>query len=213
MFEHIDVAQGSAEWLSARLGKWTASNFSNLITSTGKESTSAKRINDSLVAELLLDKPADNFQSDAMLRGTEMETEAMDFLNFATGFNFKACGFLLSNDGYGCSPDGLDFKRMIGAEIKCPLAHTHVRYLLNNRVPPIYYAQIQGSMLVSGFKSWAFCSYHPEIKSLILEVRRDEKFIALLKGFLHKNTKKVAEDFERIQVIIDDDFRLEGKSI
>ena len=36
--EHIDVEQGSDEWLQARLGVPSASGFKKLITSTGERS-------------------------------------------------------------------------------------------------------------------------------------------------------------------------------
>lgn len=202
IFEHIEHQQGTDEWFNARIGKWTASCFAKLITKTGKASTQALAHNDKLVTQKVLGRIPDTFKSEAMERGNEMEPEALDFVNFARGTNFEPVGFFDSGKGYGCSPDAIDWERKLGVEIKCPLEHTHARYLLNNKVPDKYYAQVQGSLLVSGFENWVFCSYHPELKPLMLLVKRDEDFIKSLKGLLDKNCRIVSEDTKKLKEIL-----------
>ena len=55
----LDLQQGSAEWVKARLGIPTASQFSRIITSTGKLSGQADGYMHELLAESLLGEPAD----------------------------------------------------------------------------------------------------------------------------------------------------------
>ena len=188
-----DIDQRSDEWFKVRLGKWTASNFSKCITNTGKTSTQADAINNRLAAELFMGEPAnDGYTNDTMERGKEMEAEAMSFLNFS-GYEFENVGFCESNqhdetgDGFGCSPDGINTKDEIGLELKCPLAHTHVGYLVKGELPSQYKAQVQGSMLVTGFKRWLFVSYFPGLPPLILTVECDEEYIEKLKSELLEN--------------------------
>lgn len=185
MYKIIECDQRSPEWFAARLGKWTASFFERAITTTGKKSSSIDDVNNRLVAEKILGKPDETFQSEAMLRGAELEDEALSFLNFTHGFNFKKCGFLQSSLGeYGCSADGIDLDNQIGLEMKIPSPHTHIEYISSGELPKKYKAQVQGSMMVTGFQRWAFFSYHPEIRPLLIIVERDEEYIKAMKEII-----------------------------
>jgi len=79
-----DLEQGSDEWLAARLGIPTASNFSKLITSTGKKSTQLDGYARTLAAETLMGKPEEGFKSGWMDRGTELEPMARAWYEFQT---------------------------------------------------------------------------------------------------------------------------------
>jgi putative phage-type endonuclease len=184
MFKLVDVEQGTEEWFKARLGKLTASNFSKILSPTGKVSTQANDLINTLVAELLTGEREETFKSAHMERGNELEGEALEFVNFTHGHNFEAVGFADSEKGYGCSPDALDQEKKIGLELKCPMAKTHVKYLRSGKLPNEYFSQVQGSMLVTGYDSWFFVSYHPMMKPFVLEVKRDEEYIEKLTGML-----------------------------
>ena len=54
--EIIDIEQGSVEWLKLRYGIATASEFSKMITSKGKRSTSFTKYAMKLAGELLVDE-------------------------------------------------------------------------------------------------------------------------------------------------------------
>jgi len=179
--EIINCEQGTPEWFEHRLGLITASNFSKVTTTQGKKSASQKDVINTAIAELILGRAEETFKSEAMMRGNELEDEALDFFNFTHGFNFAKVGFLKC-DGYGASPDSIDLERKIGLEIKCPLAKTHVSYLRSQKLPTVYFQQVQGSLMVSGFDSWYFGSYHPEMPPLFLKIDRDEEFIEKLRS-------------------------------
>ena len=196
----INCEQRSEDWFKSRLGLWTASFFDKAITATGKPSTSANAVNNKLVAELIIGEPEETFTSEAMERGKELEAEALDFLNFTFGYSFKEVGFCDSEQGYGASPDAM--AENIGLELKCPLAHTHVQYLSDEKLPTKYIAQVQGQMLVTGFAEWVFCSYHPDFPPLHVLVKRDDEFCELLKAQLDKNVKVVKERFEKIKAMM-----------
>lgn len=199
MYKIHNVEQGTQEWFNARLGLITASNFSKVLTPTGKPSSQVNGLINQAVAEILTGESADGFKSAAMERGSELESEAFEFLNFAHGIKFGRVGLVeaVSNIGdslgFACSPDGLNERDGIGLELKCPLAHTHVSYLRTGVVPPEYMPQIQGALLVTGFSKWYFCSYHPLMKSLVLEVERDEKYIESLSTALKEATKEISK--------------------
>lgn len=185
MFEISKNEQNSPGWFQDRLGKWTASFFAKALTPTGKRSSSAEEIVNRLVAEKIAGYPDETFQSDAMLRGQELEHEAIEFINFTYGFNFKRIGFIASTeDEYGCSADAWDFEQNVGLELKCPSLHTHIAYVTSGGLPGKYVPQVQGGMMVTGAQKWVFMSYHPEVKPLVVIVERDVAYIKSLKEII-----------------------------
>lgn len=191
-----NIDQGSEEWLKLRLGVATASNFDKIITTTGKESESLKKYALQLATELMLETPEPSFKNDVMARGNELESLARDAYQEQT-FNvveqitmFKsACG------NFGYSPDGIigDPDNIVGdgglVEIKCPIATTHFKYLLDNKMPTDYWQQVQGGLWVSQRK-WidfvSFNSYFKDKKLFIVRVERDEEYIAKLAELANK---------------------------
>lgn len=204
MYQIIECDQRSEEWFQARLGKWTASFFNKAITTTGKRSASADDVNNRLVAELIVGRPDETFQSDAMIRGADLEDEALNFINFTHGFNFKRVGFMDSGLGYGCSADGDDQENDIGLEMKIPSLHTHLEYLAGGVLPKDYKAQVQGAMMVTGRKRWVFMSYHPEIKPFVIIVDRDEAFIDAMRGIIGQCCEEVKRKHKELTEILED---------
>ncbi len=172
----LDVEQGSEEWFQARCGIPTASCFDKIITPTGKASTQHKAYCNKLVAEYFLKDKISIEQNEWMLRGTELEPEARAYYQIITDINIDEVGLIYKDDNklISCSPDGIAKDR--GLEIKCPAPHTHVEYLLNDRLPTKYIPQVQGSMWVTGLKKWDFLSYHPDLPPLLLTVEADDDF-------------------------------------
>lgn len=203
MYQIIECEQRSPEWTQARLGKYTMSFADKAVTSTGKASSQADEVVNRLVAELIVGEPDETFQSDAMARGSELEDEALKIINLATGKNFKKIGFLDSQLGYGCSPDGWDYEDEDGLEMKIPSLHTHLGYLAGGILPKKYIPQVQGSMMVTGAKSWTFVSYYPGLPLLIVKVERDEEFIDALRSTVVRVCGEVNEKYKKIKALID----------
>lgn len=205
MYKISEFPQRSPEWYLDRLGKWTMSFADKAITSTGKRSTQTDDVINRLVAEKILGKPDETFQSEAMLRGAELEEEALEFINFAHRHNFKQVGFIDSGLGYGCSVDGIDLDQEIGLEMKVPSPHTHLEYLAGKELPKKYKAQVQGAMMITGFKKWVFMSYHPEIKPFVIVVERDEEFIQALKKIIEDCCLEVQTKYDELTKILNDE--------
>jgi hypothetical protein len=171
----LDVKQGSPEWLQARLGIPTASEFDALVTplwkvreGDGVESYLARKL-----AEKWRGEPLMSFSGGAMEQGQALEEEAIPWYEFEHGVQITRVGFATTDDGrIGCSPDGLLDGG--GIEIKCPECHTHTRYLLDGVLPKAYAAQVHGNMLVTGAAQWTFLSYCRGFPPLLLVIRRDQ---------------------------------------
>lgn len=182
----IDVKQNSTEWLQARCGVFTASEFDNLVTPEFKPRSGETRMKYiyKKVAEKVMGYPALTGSSFAMDQGSVMEGEALPWFEFTEGIPVTKVGFCTSDDGaIGCSPDGL-IGDDGGIECKCPDAHTHVAYLIAGAVPKDYLAQVHGSMLVTGRPWWIFLSYNRFFPPLMVKVLRDEEIIAKLSAAL-----------------------------
>jgi putative phage-type endonuclease len=177
-----DIIQGSPEWFAARCGNPGASGFSNIITSTGKRSTSREKYLYKMAGEKLSDEKEESFSSSAMARGIELEPKARQSFQFETGLQVEEVGLVYPDElrQWHVSPDSLVIGQKKGLEIKCPLMSTHVGYLAKNKLPTEYVCQVQASLLCTGYESWYFFSFYPGIKPLLIEVPRDEKLISLM---------------------------------
>lgn len=183
----LPYAQGSLEWVLARAGIPTASEFDNLITPKGEirkgqmpETYLAKK-----VAENWQNGPLVEFNTFDVEMGKILEEEAIPWLELEHSLKVNRVGLILDDTSrFGCSPDGLIESDECGVEVKCPAAHTHVRYVLGGKCPDDYIAQVQGAMLVTGYPAWRFLSYRRRFPNLDIVVARDEEFIKTLEEAL-----------------------------
>jgi hypothetical protein len=175
--------QRSAAWHYSRLGIPTASEMDRIITPTGKPcraDTTQKYLN-RLLAEWVLGEPIiSDYESEWMQHGRDHEDAAVKAFEFQTGLSTCEIGFVTLDDGMaGASPDRL-VEDMGTLEIKAPAPQTHVAYMLHTNVADDYKVQNQAQMWIcEREKSWV-SSYHPKLPPVILEIPRDDKFIALL---------------------------------
>ena len=188
--------QGTDEWLKCRLGVPTASCFDKIVTSTGKASAQAKAYMYELIAERDTGEPTFTPSNEWMERGTILEGEARNWYDFYRGYSVDQVGFVLSEHGYGCSPDGLIADDGM-VEIKCPKPSTHVSYVLGGKLPTKYKAQVQGQMLVCQ-RDWCdFTSYLPGAGQFLIRVERDEKYCEILHNELVAFVEKLDSEYKR----------------
>ncbi len=176
-----DVAQGTPEWLALRAGIPTASRFDNIITPSGKDSSSAKRYMYELLAERVMGRPIAEYVSMPMKRGSLVESEAVTWYECLRDVSTTAIGFVTNDERtIGASPD-----RLVGddglLETKCPFKeHVHVDYLLGGALHEAHRVQVQAQLWVTG-RAWCdLVSYHPDLPTAITRCPRDDIFIAKL---------------------------------
>ena len=175
-----DVEQGTEAWMSLKAGKPGASSFDKIITTRGESSKTRQDYIFQLAAERIVGREVDGYTNAAMQRGTAMEPEGRALFEFITGKELKQVGLVYRDESRRvlCSPDGL--LDGAGFEQKNPIAKTHAKYLFSGKLPLDYFQQVQGSMWVCGFEMWWFMSSYPGMPPLLLEVKRDDKWIARL---------------------------------
>jgi hypothetical protein len=180
------AAQNSLEWLCARAGVITASEMSNILTPTFKERDGEMRGTYMCckLAERWMGSPLPGFSSIEMDFGKILEDELIPLYTFEYDQEVKRVGLCLTDDGkVGASPDGL-IGEDGGLEAKCPLAQTHVKYLLAGTVPKEHIVQVHAEMYVTGRSWWNFVSYHRRMPLLLVRVERDEEIQEKIKNAL-----------------------------
>ena len=177
MMQIINCEQGTPEWLAARAGIPTASEFHTVMavgTNGGKSLTRKSYLN-KLVGEILTGEPMATYVNADMERGSLMEDEARDLYSFSRDVDPIRVGFV-RNGEKGASPDSL-LGDNGGLEIKSAAAHVQVERLLADQLPPEHRAQVQGSLWVCERDWWDFVSYCPKLPLLVKRVYRDEEYI------------------------------------
>lgn len=195
----LEHEQRTPEWFAARKGIPTASNFDRIITTEGKPSKQRQKYLYELAGERLGGIVDESYQSFAMLQGIEREGEARSLYELLYA-SVEEVGFCVSDCGlFGCSPDGL-INENGGIEIKCPLIHTHVEYLLNSKdeVPNDYFQQVQGCLFVTGRQWWDFVSYFPGLPPIIVREEPNDVFQRLLKKELELFCEELNETVNKI---------------
>jgi hypothetical protein len=191
--------QGSEEWVKARLGIPTASEF-HTVMAKGKDGGDSKMRRTymlKLVGEILTGEQMDGYSNHHMERGKAMEEEARDLYAFMTDTSPECVGFIRNGDK-GCSPDSLVGDKGL-VEIKTKLPHLQVDCLLGGRVPPDHKAQCQGALWVAEREWIDFVSYWPGLPLFVIRETRDEEYIGKLASAVDSFNDELAQMVDRVR--------------
>lgn len=198
----IQAQQGSNEWLQARAGVITASQFATAIgvltrASDGKKpgdpTAAADKYAGDIAIEKISGKPyGEPVKAWTLQRGHELEPFARQGWEMHTGLIAQEAGIVLTDDGdFGYSTDGMvdpvtDGDQLISCtgliEVKCPVDSSKIRAMLTTGDVSEYMHQMQGGMWLTGAQWCDFIMYVPDLEAVgndlyIKRVMRDEKFI------------------------------------
>lgn len=132
MIAHFNIKQGTEDWYEIRHAKIGGTRAKGLFTDS-----------ETLTIELLceLTEPFemdyDSYESDDMVRGKMLESDAREAISKYSGYNFLQCGWLESSECslLGISVDGITADLDVTAEIKCPAAKKHMTTILADAIP------------------------------------------------------------------------------
>lgn len=179
---HNDLTQGSDEWLAARTGLLTASEFNKILTPTLKiaDNPASRAHCWEIAAQRITNYVEPQFVTDAMMRGHTDEILAREAYSkhFAP---VREVGFV-TNDSFGftlgCSPDGL-----VGDDglIECKSrgqkyqVQTIVQHYTDGVVPDDFILQVQGNMLITGREWCDLISYSSGLPMATMRVEADAR--------------------------------------
>lgn len=198
-----ECAQRSDEWYELRKGKFTASDFGDLMPSSRQKPDEWNKTQMGIIYRVAAERMtgeaiSGGFVSQAMQHGIDTEEEARFAYELETGAEVRQGGFIELDEWIGCSPDGLVGEDG-GLEIKCPNSDTHLRYLYNPAdLKEDYYWQCVGAMLCSGREWWDLFSFDSRFnnetkQSIKYRIERSASSIAQLIERLDFAVKKVKE--------------------
>ncbi len=195
-FYNID--QNSEEWDGLRLGKFTASTFSDLFMD--KKTAGYQKAIIKVAYERVTGESEESYNNKWMQRGHEKEPFARENYELLTFNQLENGGFYEYSDFVGASPDAKIIGQNGGCEFKCPSFQVYNEYLETKKIPKSYYWQIHGQLLCTG---WDFIDYmpysSPKLKQILIRVERDDKVLELLKSKLNECIEEVKILVERIK--------------
>jgi len=199
------VEQNSTEWYRLRMGIPTASEFDNIITPAGKETSSERRRKymARLIAERLLKWQADSLEKiEHIQNGKMMEPFAVAQYEEITGVETEQVGFMTTDDGrIGASPDRLIVGKPFVLEVKCPSIPIQTYYLAFGHAEH-YKPQVQGQLYVAGQEHGErgdFIAYNKLCPQWITTTERDVPYIAKMHEYLDRFCDELDEATERVR--------------
>ena len=153
-----------------------------------------------VVIERLTGETSESYQSAAMRRGHELESEAIEAYEMRTFNKVRRVGFIERDDYCGCSPDGL-VGTDGGVEIKCPEPSALLDYLETGKVKDDYVYQVMGCLWISERKWWDYSPYYPKFSVPILRIYRDEAMIAQIATAVSVATEEAKKRITKIQAM------------
>jgi hypothetical protein len=182
----VDCVQGEADWFAARAGIPSASNFATVLANgrDGGPSLTRTEYLYRLAGERITGMPAEEtFKSKAMLRGKEMEPEAIDDYERRKGVEVRRVGLGINFAGLRrccASPDGLvGFDG--GLETKTMRPDLMIPLLMKgSAMQAEHRAQVQGNMHVFERDVWDFKIFYRRMPDFTVRVSRDDSYIKLL---------------------------------
>ena len=158
MTPYWEIEQGSLEWFLLRWGKVGGSSAKGLFVNSK-----------TLLYQLLAEQTEiyveeESFSSFQMLRGLELEPEAIKRVTELTGIEFTPCGWIQSDiDIIGISPDGVTKDLTKAVEVKCLSGKKHIEYILEGILPLEYTHQcLHYFTVIDTLDELIFSCYRPE---------------------------------------------------
>lgn len=211
--QFMPVTQSTDEWLKMRLGVITASCAYDLLPSrTGKGFKQARQTYmDDLIGEICTGQGKE-INARALEWGKSNEISARAAYQFESDEKVQDGGFIYGMDKrVGASPDGIIVGKNKGLELKCPYSTgTHIAFLLHDETRPEYLAQVQWSIWVSGFDTWAYASYDPRMKTNGIKIQvfeRDEKMMNLFSEIVPEFISEMDKHLKKLSISFGDQWK------
>jgi putative phage-type endonuclease len=170
----VNVEQRTPEWIQYRLGKITGTRLKEVLRADNLP------LLYEMIGEIVSKQIEEIPMNKAMQRGVDLEPIVRQMYQDKFGEIVEEVGFCLSdeNDYLALSPDGFTLDRKGAIEIKCPSTKTHIKYILDDRIPTEYLPQVCMYFIVNTELEWLdFVTYDDRCESIpmyVIHVTREE---------------------------------------
>lgn len=191
-----DLEQGSPEWLQARAGIATASEFATLLVKgKGPYGLGAGAVTYAYekAGEIITGQPAPNFTSFEMERGKVWEAEVAAQYEFINDVHIERVGFMRRNR-IGYSPDGLVGENGL-IEIKTHQPKKLIGMLLDAEFPSDHRWQAVGGLMVSCREWIDLVGYWPGLPHLNRRLYREQ---------VEKDIEQLDDALQRFNAFVDE---------
>jgi len=196
----INVEQRTPEWIEYRLGKITGTRLKEVLRSDNLP------LIYEMIAEVVSKQIEEIPVNKSMQRGIDLEPVVRQLYQDKYNEIIEEVGFCLSdeNDYLALSPDGFTLDRKGAIEIKCPSTKTHVKYILDDKIPTDYLPQVCMYFIVNTELEWLdFITYDDrfiELPMYVIRVTREELFdkIFEFKTKIDKFTEKFEKYYSKL---------------
>lgn len=184
MIIETSFEQGSDKWHDARLRSIGGTGIAKLITTKGERSKSREDYLTEKASQAITGKRKKIFQTYEMEWGHTYEPDSRDVFELVNGIKLDQCAMIFFDEtkSWHISPDGVNLDKKIGFETKSPQLKEFIATKKGNKLPTKHILQVQTSLALTGFDTWYFQSYFPELKPFTIKVARDEALIKIIKA-------------------------------
>lgn len=202
--EILTMEQRTEEWYKAKLGRISASEAEVLLVGgESKFGAGLESLINRKACELLLNEyDFDGFTSKEAQWGIDFEDYAREQFKSRNFITTKEIGFIKSREHLiGCSPDLALEDIEVGGEIKCFSSHNHFEIIQTGVIPKKVVAQIQYSLMVTGWEMWYLILCDPRMKKPLdyhqIKVQRDDDMIKLMRSKAVRASDRILEIVRR----------------
>lgn len=176
--------QGDPLWHEARIDSIGGTGLKSIITNaTGAPSKSRAEYLEKKAGDIISRDPKPAPHTWEMRWGHKYEQVAREAFQDAHWIEVQTCAMIFYDDKkrWHISPDFYNEKMRFGGEIKCPQLKEFRKCKKENKLPSKHILQCQAGLAITGWDTWKFMSYFPNLEPLFVTVERDEALIKIIK--------------------------------
>lgn len=181
--------QRTEEWYQIRLGRLTGSDFHTFL---GASETKKNKLLQKAAEKITGESDEEHIITEDIKRGIDLEDEAILMYEMQTGNTVDKVGFIERDEFSGCSPDGLVGEEGI-IEVKCPKQSVFLKQVVEDKIKPEYYTQIQYNLFISGRKWCDYIAYNKKFPLFIKRFTVDKEVFEKIEKALNECTEKIKE--------------------
>ena len=181
--------QRTDEWYQIRLGRLTGSDFHTFL---GSSETKKNKLLQKAAEKITGESDEEHIITEDIQRGIDLEDEAILMYEMQTGNTVDKVGFIERDEFSGCSPDGLVGEEGI-IEVKCPKQSVFLKQVVEDKIKPEYYTQIQYNLFISGRKWCDYIAYNKKFPLFIKRFNVDKEVFEKIEKALNECTEKIKE--------------------